>query len=141
MLDMIKSQIGLVETLYEDEHNIENVNSIAVDRFGGIFWSADKYGKESGAIHKAKADSPSDDSVKQESKAFDKVSSLFYNNEFLFFIASDNDEERSDTSAIYYKNVPKTGEISAVVNKVTDGFEGLVSVATLDEFIYVADSD
>ena len=36
--------------------------------------------------------------------------------------------------------MPRTGEVTGVVNRVIGGYEDLVSVATLDEFIYVADS-
>lgn len=37
--------------------------------------------------------------------------------------------------------MPTTGEISTIVNRVIDGYEELVSVATLDQFIYFADSE
>lgn len=93
-----------------------------------------------GVILKASADSPSDDSVIQESRVFDEVSNLHYSNEFLFFIATDYGQNSTSTSAVYYKNVPKTGEVTSVVNKVIDGFQNLVSVAVFDEFIYIADS-
>ena len=141
MLTMIKSEKGLEEALYEGLHNFEYVYSIAVDRLGGIYWSFSEYGKEDGVIHKASADRPSEDSIEQESKALEEASSLFYSGEFLFFISADNNKENAtSTSAVYYKNVPRTGEVTGVVNRVIGGFEDLVSVVTLDEFIYVADS-
>ena len=78
MLLMIKSEKGLEEALYEGLHNFEYVYSIAVDRLGGIYWSFSRYGTEDGVIHKASADSPSDDSIEMESKALSGASSLFY---------------------------------------------------------------
>lgn len=134
----MNDNIGLIEVLYEDDYNLDNVNSITVDRRGSIYWSADKYGEEVGTIHRASADDPSIDSVEKECKLFEEASGLFYRKEFLFFIAPGN---KTDEKAIYYKSVPRTGEITPVVNKVVDGFKALVSVSTLDEFIYFADSE
>lgn len=63
---------------------------------------------------------------------------LSYKNKFLFFIGEDTEDP--DKDAVYYKNIPRTGEVHSVVNKVAGGFEGLVDVGSYDEFIYVADS-
>lgn len=137
----MNTQIGLSEVLYEDDYNLENVNSVAIDHRGDIFWSASKYGKELGVIHRGSSDDPMDSSIEKESKVFDNVNHLFYGNEFLFFTGPGNSTNTTSRAAIYYKNVPKTGEISSVVHRVIDGFEDIISVTAIDEFIYFADSN
>ena len=141
MQRMMNTKIGLSEVLYEGEYNLDYVSSIAVDRQGDIYWSASKYGKELGVIHRGSADDPTEESVENESKIFDNVCHLFYGNEFLFFIGPGNSTNTTSKAAIYYKNVPKTGEITPIVNRVIDGFTDLVSVTAIDEFIYFADSN
>ena len=141
MLRMMNTQIGLSEVLYEDDYNLDNVNSVAIDHRGAIYWSSSKYGKELGVIHKGSSDDPMESSVEKESKIFDNASHLFYGEEFLFFIGPGNSTNTTSRSAIYYKNVPKTGEITPIVHRVIDGFEDLVSVTAIDEFIYFADSE
>jgi len=138
---MMNTQIGLSEVLYEDDYNLENVNSVAIDHRGDIFWSASKYGKELGVIHRGSSDDPMDTSVEKESKVFDNVSHLFYGNEFLFFVGPGNSTNTTSRAAIYYKNVPRTGEITPIVHRVIDGFEDIISVTAIDEFIYFADSN
>ena len=57
----------------------------------------------------------------------------------MFFIGTDSNDTTKD--AVYYKNIPRTGEVHSVVMKVAGGFENVVSVASYDEFIYVADGE
>ena len=73
----------------------------------------------------------------QETDEFSGVNNLFYKNEFLFFIAT-NEDGQTSYKDVFYKNVPKTGEVTDIVTRVTEGLDGLVSVSALDEFIYVA---
>ena len=46
MLTIINSEIGLEDVMYSQLHNMNHISSIAVDLFGDIYWSFDKYGKE-----------------------------------------------------------------------------------------------
>ena len=87
---------------------------------------------------KASADDPSPDTIEVQSRVMESARGLCYKNKFLFFIGADTEDPSKD--AIYYKNIPRTGEVHSVVNKVAGGFEGLAGVGSYDEFIYVADS-
>lgn len=92
----------------------------------------------------AQADAPSDDKIKKESSLFDQVTYLYYKKELLFFVAPSQQAVPSATltnTAIYFKAVPKTGEHSNQINFVTDQFQDIVSLATLDNYIYVADGE
>ena len=44
-------------------------------------------------------------------------------------------------TAIYFKAVPKSGQVSQQINFVTDQFQDVVSLSTIDNFIYVADGE
>lgn len=62
--------------------------------------------------------------------------------ELLFFVAPFYSTETNQTvtnTAIYFKAVPKTGEHSKKITFVSDKFQNIVSLATIDNFIYVAD--
>lgn len=50
-------------------------------------------------------------------------------------------ETTMTNTAIYFKAVPKTGLHSQQINFVTDQFQDVVSLATLDNYIYVADGE
>ena len=50
-------------------------------------------------------------------------------------------DDDSEQSAIYYKSMPKSGEISTDLKMIATGFTDVVSIGTFDnQFIYVADS-
>jgi len=75
---------------------------------------------------------------------------LCYSKEILYFSGgeateqdgddSDSDsEEETKNSAIYYKNMPKTGEIGMETKLISEKFRDVVSISVVDKFIYVAD--
>ena len=139
MLTIINSEIGLENVLYSGLNNMGHISSIEVDLLGDMYWSYDKYGKENGVVAKAAADAPGEDTIEVQSKALESARGLDYKNQFLFFIGEDTNDSSKD--AVYYKNIPLSGEVHQVVNKVAGGFDNLVSVASYDEFIYVADGE
>lgn len=69
---------------------------------------------------------------------FSKISSLYYHKSLLFFVAPSQDGEVE--TALYFKSLPADGSSSKFVNFITDRFNAIVSVGTIDNFIYVADS-
>ena len=105
--------------------SLGDISSLAVNFMGKIFWSNSEYGKVSGALVSASADTPSEKSVKTESKLFDQISNIYYKNELLFFtapISTTPDTLKTDT-AIFFKAVPKTGETTKETNLVSDDFQ------------------
>ena len=98
-LDKSKDDIGLVETLYHQVHNLEYVTSLAVDFMGNIFWSLEENGLEDGVIMRAPADDPNPTAAKIISKTLDAAYSLCYTQGFLFYAGKETAIETVETVA------------------------------------------
>jgi len=72
-------------TIYEKLPRLDQVTSLAVDYFGGLFWSAGLGGKADGAITKAKADLPMQVEPGPLTKSVEAAGSLCFRNENLYF--------------------------------------------------------
>lgn len=82
------NSVGKVTYIYEDpSQTLGDVQSLAVNLMGKVFWSNSQDGKQDGALISASADRPSEKSIKIESKLFDAISNLYYKNQLLFFTA------------------------------------------------------
>jgi hypothetical protein len=81
-------------------------------------------------VLKASADSPDETSVNVENASPAGVTALHYIRDWLLFATSDG--------ALYVKKSSQIGG-GTKASLVADGFSDIVSIATLDTFIYVAD--
>jgi hypothetical protein len=88
-------------------------------------------------LFSAQADAPDPKTIKVESKMFAKISSLYFKKGLLFFVAP-SDTSPTET-AIYFKSMPEKGSSSKQINFVSDQFNDVVALATIDNFIYIAD--
>lgn len=89
VLEASNSIIGLTKTIYEQDHNLGAVSSIAVDYLGSIYWSVVEDGKQHGSIFKASADDPNTETVDVVSRKLDAAYGMTYRNDFLFFVGED----------------------------------------------------
>lgn len=55
--------------------------------------------------------------------------------------SSSEAEAGDERTAIYYKKLPKTGEIIKEVDIIANGFSEIVSIGSFGNYIYVADSE
>jgi hypothetical protein len=114
--------------------SLEVVTSIDVDYRGNIFWSVSNSDLVNGTIFRARADLPNSNTIQVVSKKLNAAYSLCYKQEFLFYSAQDSNSTipEDGNMAIYYKNMPKSGEISADLRMIANGFEDIVSIGTFD---------
>ena len=123
---------------------MSQITSIAVDFRGNLFWSVDSDGQEDGAIFRARVDEPHSKTIQVVSQAVDEAHALCYKHNFLFFVGPADDTDsaasESESSAIYYKNMPRSGEVSDTTKLIASGFSNIVSISSLGGYIYVADN-
>ena len=80
-------------------------------------------------------------------KVVEEAGNLCYRQQKLYFSAAtekDEDEsvdgyDRVKNTAIYYKNMPKSGKNEKETKLISDKFKDIVQIAAFDSFIYVAD--
>ena len=142
---LANSEIGLVKTLYseEDVSSLAKVTSLAVDYLGNLFWTTSSQGKTQGAVMEASADSPNPASAKIVSKLLASAGSLCYSRNFLFYSGPDATlENDAENSAVYYKRLPRSGEIAKDLKMIGTGFTDVVAIGSFDNsFVYIADAD
>lgn len=132
------------KTLYEKTQNLDEVTSVEVDYLGNLFWAVGEDGKDDGAIIRGKADIPDSTTTQAVTMSIDAAYCLRYQNEFLFYAGADSTVAESVSGqrpALYYKNMPKSGEITTRAKMISNQFEQIVSIGSFDtQFIYVADA-
>lgn len=142
MLELANSDTGLIGTVYDSIDKLSQVTSIAVDFRGNLFWSVDSNGKQEGTIFRASADEPNSKTIQVVSKALDNAHAMCYKHNFLFFAGLDEADSAtsgSEKSAIYYKNMPRSGEVSDNAKLIAGGFSDIVAISNLGSHIYIAD--
>lgn len=150
VLELSNSGKGLTSAIYESIPGLDSITSLSVDYLGKLFWSVSHNGESKGAVKEAQADDPNAAEIKTVTKIVDSASSLCYSKEILYFSGgeaaeqdggNDDDESGEETknSAIYYKNMPKTGEIGMETKLISDKFRNVVSISVVDKYIYIAD--
>ena len=70
--------------------------------------------------------------------------SLSFKRNFLVFAGEEGDQadgkQAGEWNGVYYKNVPREG-LSSDVKRISDDFDSVVAVASLDTFFYIADRE
>lgn len=139
-LDLANTVSGVTSQVYEGLANFDKLTALAVDKTGEIYWTVSEGGSTDGSIVRARADDPKTTSIRKVSMALDGAHDLAYETDFVLFAGKDEGDGAGARSAVYYKSIPRNGQQSLSVKRITSDLDDCVGLGAFDSYIYVADA-